>query len=82
MKRFDAYLIYVVTYTLFSKVKSKLVVWMVIAAVMLAIQCGALPFDVRANGLADRVEIIGLVARFASLFLVTLAFLNGSPPLL
>jgi len=78
VKRFDTYLIYVVTYTLFSDVKSKLVVWMVIAAVMLAIQCGALPFDGWANGLADHVEIIGLMARFASLFLAMPAFLNLS----
>ena len=80
MKRLDAYLIYVVTYTLFADVKSKLVVCKVIAAAMLAIQRGALPFDIRTNGLADRVEIIGLMARFASLFLAMLAFLNGSPP--
>ena len=80
VKRLDAYLIYVVTYTLFADVKSKLVVWMVIAAVMLAIQCGALPFDGWANGLADHVEIIGLMARFASLFLAMPAFLNVSSP--
>ena len=59
-----------------------LVVAMAIAVVMLAILYGHSLFDVQANGLAHRVVIIGLVARFASLFLVTLAFLNGSPPLL
>ena len=64
----------------FADVKSKLVVWLVMAAMMLAVQCRALPFDVRATGLADRAEIIGLMACFASLLLVTLAFLCGSPP--
>ena len=58
----------------------ELVVSTAIAVVMLVIQCGHYPSDARAGGLAYRVGIIGLVARFASLFLVTLASLNGSPP--
>ena len=43
VKRFDTYLIYIVTYTQFANVKSKLVVWMVIAAAMLTISAGHHP---------------------------------------
>ena len=43
-------------YVVFADVKSKLVVWIVIPAVMLANQREALPFDVWANGLANHED--------------------------
>merc|ERR1719468_527925 len=83
VKRIDVLLVYIITYVrIFAEVKSKLVLYLLTAAIFLSYHAACRPYDKRSASLLDWLEGLGLQVRFYTLLLIQLLLLfDGGPKL-
>jgi len=81
VKKTDNLLTIAVTYTsVATDPKAKLLCYAVLAGAFLIIHVLYAPFDERKNGLCDRLEMLGLMARFQIFGFFELLLIFGGPP--